>query len=172
MHCAMPAEAVKLVICDVDGVLTDGRVLIDSRGRESKQFSVIDGTGIVYLQRSGLEVGFLSGRTSEAVTHRARELGVAIALNGVTDKRPALESILAQTGRRPSELCYVGDDLIDIPCLRLAGYPVAVANSHPEVKKVAEYVTAARGGEGAVREIAEVILKAQDRWETIMGRYR
>jgi 3-deoxy-D-manno-octulosonate 8-phosphate phosphatase (KDO 8-P phosphatase) len=172
MHRAMPAEAVKLVICDVDGVLTDGRVLIDSLGHESKQFSVIDGTGIVYLQRSGLEVGFLSGRVSDAVTHRARELGVAIALNGVTDKRPALESILTQTGRRPSELCYVGDDLIDIPCLRLAGYPVAVANSHPEVKKVAEYVTAARGGEGAVREIAEVILKAQDRWETIMGRYR
>src|SRR5687767_6756559 len=101
MHRAMPAEAVKLVICDVDGVLTVGRVLIDSGGREAKQFSVIDGTGIVYLRRSGLEVGFLSGRVSEAVTHRARELGVAIALNGVTDKRPALESILTQTGRRP-----------------------------------------------------------------------
>ena len=172
MRRAMPPEPVKLVICDVDGVLTDGRVAIDAQGRESKHFSVIDGTGINYLQRSGLEVGFLSGRLSEAVSHRARELGVAIALNGVVDKRPALESILERTGRRPAELCYIGDDLIDIPCLRLAGYPVAVANSHPEVKKVAEYVTAAPGGEGAVREIAEVILKAQGRWEAIMGRYR
>jgi len=171
MQPAMPAESVKLVICDVDGVLTDGRVAIDALGHESKQFSVTDGTGITYLQRSGIEVGFLSGRVSEAVTHRARELGVAIALNGVKEKRPALESILERTGRRPAELCYIGDDLIDIPCLRLAGYPVAVANSHDEVKRIAEYVTVARGGDGAVREVAEVILKAQDLWESIMRRY-
>jgi 3-deoxy-D-manno-octulosonate 8-phosphate phosphatase (KDO 8-P phosphatase) len=168
----MPPEPVKLVICDVDGVLTDGRVGIDAQGREFKQFSILDGTGITYLQRSGVEVGFLSGRPSEVVTHRARELGLSIALNGVTDKRPALESILERTGRRPAELCYVGDDLIDIPCLRLAGYPVAVANCHPEVKRFAEYITQTRGGDGAVREVAEVILKAQGRWEAIMERYR
>lgn len=167
----MPAESVKLVICDVDGVLTDGRVGIDSQGREFKQFSVIDGTGIKYLQRAGLEVGMLSGRPSEVVTHRARELGIAIVQSGILDKRPALEEILKRAGRRPAELCYIGDDLIDIPCLRLAGYPVAVSNAHPEVIKVAEYVTQAPGGKGAVREVAEVILKAQGQWESILGRY-
>jgi 3-deoxy-D-manno-octulosonate 8-phosphate phosphatase (KDO 8-P phosphatase) len=167
----MPAEAVKLLICDVDGVLTDGRIGLDSEGRESKQFSILDGTGITYLQRSGVEVGFLSGRPSEVVGHRARELGVAIALVGVHEKRQALEGILEKAGRKPAELCYMGDDLIDLPCLRLAGFPVAVANSHPELLKAAEYVTRARGGEGAVREVAELILKAQGNWDRILGRY-
>lgn len=167
----MPAGDVKIVICDVDGVLTDGRVGLDSEGREFKEFSITDGTGIKYLQRAGVEVGFLSGRPSKVVAHRAGELGVAIARSGVIDKRPALEEILEQSGRKPAELCYIGDDLIDIPCLKLAGFPVAVANAHPEVAKVAEYVTRARGGDGAVREVAEVILKAQGSWEAILGRY-
>ncbi len=167
----MPAESVKIVVCDVDGVLTDGRVGIDSGGREFKMFSVIDGTGIKFLQRAGIEVGFLSGRRSEAVAHRARELGVSIVRSGVGEKRPALEEILRHAGRLPAELCFMGDDLIDLPCLRLAGFPVAVANCHPEVEKAAEYVTKARGGEGAVREVAEAILKAQGRWEEILGGY-
>jgi 3-deoxy-D-manno-octulosonate 8-phosphate phosphatase (KDO 8-P phosphatase) len=167
----MPPEAVKLLILDVDGVLTDGRVMIDSDGREEKQFSVIDGTGITYLLRSGIEVGFLSGRRSEPLLHRARELEVRIVETGVLEKRPALEAIVARKGLRPAQLCYMGDDLIDIPCLRLAGYPVAVANSHPEVLKHAEYVTKAPGGAGAVREVAELILKSQRLWDAILGRY-
>ncbi len=167
----MPAEPVRIVVCDVDGVLTDGRIGIDADGREFKLFSVGDGTGIKYLQLSGIEVGFLSGRTCEAVRHRAMELGVGIYRGGVLEKRRVLEEVLSERGRRADELCYVGDDLIDIPCLLLAGYPVAVANAHPEVQKVAELVTRARGGEGAVREVAERILKAQGKWEAILGRY-
>jgi len=167
----MPPQAVKLVICDVDGVLTDGRVLIDASGREAKAFSVADGTGIMHLQRSGIVVGFVSGRLAEATAHRARELGVTIVESGVLEKRPAIEAILDRAGRRAAELCYIGDDLIDIPCLRVAGYPVAVANAPPEVQKFAEYVTRARGGDGAVREVAEVILKAQGRWGAILERY-
>ncbi len=167
----MPPEAVRIVVCDIDGVLTDGRVLIDAAGRESKSFSVVDGTGIKYLMRSGIEVGFLSGRSSDAALHRARELGVSRIRIGVDEKRPALEEMLRQAGRRPDELCFIGDDLIDIPCLLLAGWPVAVANAHPEAKKAARYVTAARGGDGAVREVAEAILEAQGKWEAILGRY-
>ncbi len=167
----MPPEAVKLVICDVDGVLTDGLVGLDVYGRETKRFCVVDGTGIAYLQRCGIEVGLLSGRKSDVVGHRATELGISIALDGVIEKKEALEKILRRTARSPAELCYVGDDLIDIPCLRLAGFPVAVANAHPEVVKVAEYVTRARGGEGAVREVAEMILKAQGHWQGILGGY-
>ena len=167
----MPAESVKLVVCDVDGVLTDGRIGIDADGREFKLFSVADGTGIKYLQHSGIEVGCLSGRDSEAVRRRAAELGVGIYRGGVVEKRKALEEILAERGRQAAELCYIGDDLIDIPCLLLAGHPVAVANAHPEVQKVARQVTRSRGGEGAVREVAESILKAQGSWERILGRY-
>lgn len=167
----MPAESVKIVICDVDGVLTDGRVGFDAGGREFKLFSIRDGTGIKLLQRTGIEVGLLSGHPSEAVLHRARQLEMKYARSGVSAKLPALEEILEEAGRQPSELCYVGDDLNDIPCLRLAGYPVAVADSHPEVLKLAEHVTRARGGEGAIREVAEAILKAQGRWEEILGSY-
>ncbi len=167
----MPPQAVKLVVCDVDGVLTDGLVGLDSDGKETKRFCVVDGTGIAYLQRCGIEVGLLSGRRSEVVSRRARELGISIALDGVLEKREALENILRRTARTPEELCFVGDDLIDIPCLRMSGFPVAVANAHPEVVKVAEYVTRARGGDGAVREVAEMILKAQGHWEDILRRY-
>ena len=152
----MPPDRVKLVVCDVDGVPTDGRVVIDSEGRETKQFSVLDGTGIKFLRRAGIEFGLLSGRASTAMAHRAAELGIKISHCGVAEKKPVLEAILARAGCEPADLCYVGDDLVDIPCLRLAGYPVAVAGARPEVISHAEFVTRAQGGQGAVREVAEV----------------
>ena len=167
----MPPEPVRIVICDIDGVLTDGRVAIDAEGRESKVYSVIDGTGIKFLRGAGIEVGLLSGRPSRSALQRARELGISLARVGVDEKRPALEEMLREAGREARELCYVGDDLIDIPCLRMAAFPVAVAGAHPEVLKVAEYVTRARGGEGAVREVSEVILRAQGSWQAVLERF-
>jgi 3-deoxy-D-manno-octulosonate 8-phosphate phosphatase (KDO 8-P phosphatase) len=167
----MTPEAVRMVVCDIDGVLTDGRVGIGADGREFKVFSVLDGAGIKLLLGAGIEVGFLSGRSSEASLHRARELGVTRVVVGVDEKRPALVEMLRAAGREPRELCYVGDDLVDIPCMLLAGWPVAVANAHPEVVRAARYVTRARGGDGAVREVAEAILKARGAWDAILERY-
>jgi 3-deoxy-D-manno-octulosonate 8-phosphate phosphatase (KDO 8-P phosphatase) len=162
---------VRLVIFDVDGVLTDGTIYLQADGREMKAFNVLDGTGIKYLQRVGLEVALLSGRRSAAVRARARELGIKHVVQGAKIKLEGLEKLLAATGLSVQEVCFVGDDLPDIPVMRKAGVGVAVANARPEVLAVAQWVTDASGGKGAVREVAEKLLKAQDKWKTIMSRY-
>jgi YrbI family 3-deoxy-D-manno-octulosonate 8-phosphate phosphatase len=164
-------ESVLALICDVDGVLTDGRVVLGSGGLELKSFHVADGTGIKYLLRSGIGVGFLTGRESDAVARRAEELGVAHVRQGAKDKLPAYESLAAALGVPDEGVCYVGDDLPDLPVLRRVGCPVAVADAREEVRAVAHYVTEAPGGHGAVRELAEHILKARDRWAAILSRY-
>lgn len=165
------AGNVRLVVCDVDGVLTEGNVSLDARGDESKSFSVTDGIGIRLLVSQGIQVGFLSGRKSAAAARRAGELGVNFCRDGVGDKRQELAGILDSLGVRPGEMCYIGDDLIDLSCLLLSGFPVAVANAHPEVKRCAAYITRSVGGRGAVREVAEVILRAQNQWCTVLQRY-
>jgi YrbI family 3-deoxy-D-manno-octulosonate 8-phosphate phosphatase len=167
-----PARGVKVVVCDVDGVLTDGSIALDAGGGEAKSFSVIDGFIIHHLKRAGIQVGMLSGRKSAVVARRAEDLGLSFYRDGVIDKKPALLEAARSAGCSPAELCYIGDDLIDIPCLMMCGFPVAVADARPEVKSVAAYITRALGGQGAVRETAEVILKAQNRWEEILERYR
>ncbi|MBI4587051.1 MAG: HAD hydrolase family protein [Planctomycetes bacterium] len=165
------AKSVKLVICDVDGVLTSGAIFLDQWGVESKGFSVVDGTGIHFLKRHGIQVGLLSGRKSAVVARRAEELNASFFYDGVIDKMPKLLEILESLNLPGSQACFIGDDLIDISCMRLCGFPVAVQNAHPEVKKAAAYVTRARGGEGAVREAAEVILRAQGRFGKIKERF-
>jgi len=165
------AEAVRAVICDVDGVLTDGGIILCDDGTEAKRFHVWDGTGIKYLLRSGIEVAFLTGRESPVVVRRARELGVRHVRQGAKDKLPAYEELLAAMGVGDAEVCYVGDDLPDIPVMQRAGFAVAVSNAREEVRAVADHVTAAPGGQGAVRELAEFVLKAQGKWAALVARY-
>jgi 3-deoxy-D-manno-octulosonate 8-phosphate phosphatase (KDO 8-P phosphatase) len=166
-------RAVRMVVMDVDGVLTDGRLWLMEGGREIKQFHVQDGTGIKYLHRAGLRTALVSGRESSAVYDRATELDIADVYQNVKRKVKALDDLVARHKLTVTEICYIGDDLPDVPVMRQVGFSVAVANARPEVKDVAHYVTQLRGGDGAVREVAEMLLKAQEKWESvIMARYR
>ncbi len=162
---------IKLVVTDVDGVLTDGSMIFNADGTESKTFNVRDGSGIKYLQRSGIAVAMLSARECRPVAQRATSLGIEHCIMGALDKLPAYRSLLETLGLSDAQVCYVGDDLPDIPPMRAAGFPVTVADAADGVKEHAAYVTQAAGGRGAVREIAEIILKAQGKWENVMSRY-
>jgi len=164
-------KAIELLVLDVDGVLTDGRVFIHSDGTESKGFSILDGHGIRMWQRAGLHVALLSGRASEATARRARELEIAHVIQGAKFKLPVLKELLESLGLSPEQAAYVGDDVMDLPIVRYVGLGVAVANAVDELKEHADYVTARRGGEGAVREVIEYILKGSDRWASLMERY-
>ena len=162
---------IKMVIMDVDGVLTDGSMIFNADGTESKTFNVRDGSGIKYLMRNGIATALLSARECEPVRRRAESRGIDHCITGALDKLPAYRDLLQRIGLTDAEVCYVGDDLPDIPPMRAAGFPVTVADGADEVKEVAAYVTRAKGGHGAIREVAEMILKAQDKWENVMKRY-
>lgn len=162
---------VRLVVFDVDGVLTDGSIYIGADGREAKRFNVHDGTGIKYLQRAGIPTAILSGRRADAVTHRARELDMAPVLQGYKFKMDGLDRIIRRTKVPADAICFVGDDFPDIPVMRAVALGVAVADARPEVLACAHWITSARGGCGAVREIAERILRVQGRWAAIIERY-
>lgn len=162
---------VKIVIIDVDGVLTDGKIMLDAKGNESKVFYVQDGTGITYLHRAGIKTAIISGRKSMAVEHRAKELCIEDVYQGVHNKIEAYENILKKHKIKDNETCYIGDDLIDLPILRRAGFSVSVPNASLEVKRNVSYVTNAPGGYGAIREVTEKILKSQGKWDKIISRY-
>ncbi|MCF6158561.1 MAG: 3-deoxy-D-manno-octulosonate 8-phosphate phosphatase [wastewater metagenome] len=162
---------IKLVIIDVDGVLTDGSIYVDQNGYETKSFNIVDGTGITYLHRVGIKTAIISGRTSKAVIHRAKELKIEDVYQGSHNKLEAYVIIRDKYELKDEEICYIGDDLIDIPILRCVGFPVAVANASPIVKQLSVYVTKTKGGSGAVREVAEKIITFQDKWHIIMERY-
>lgn len=162
---------IRLVIFDVDGVLTDGSILITSNGDEIKRFNVHDGVGIKYLERAGIRTAILSGRSSRATARRAAELGMRPALQGYKNKIDGLKRIMRATKLKAGQICFVGDDLPDIPVMRAVGFAVAVADARPEVIKIADWVTSAPGGRGAARELAEKIIKAQGKWRDIMSRY-
>ena len=164
--------AIRAVILDVDGVLTDGSIYMDGQGRQSQRFNVRDGAAIKWLIRAGFTVAFLSGRSSEAVLARARELGVQHVVQGATDKLAAYQALREELGVGDPEVCYVGDDLHDLPILRRVGFPVTVADAVEEVLEVAHYVTRKPGGGGAVRELAEIILKARCLYDDLTKRYR
>lgn len=164
-------EKIKMVLFDVDGVLTAGEIIFDDNGVESKVFNAQDGVGIKYLIRCGLKTGIITGRTSKAVEFRANELGITDVYQKALDKVLVFEKILKVHVIDPEEICYAGDDLADIPVLRRAGLAVAVENAGVEVKEVAHYITKRPGGKGAAREIAELILKAQNKWEGLMKKY-
>jgi 3-deoxy-D-manno-octulosonate 8-phosphate phosphatase (KDO 8-P phosphatase) len=164
-------KRVKLLILDVDGVMTDGRIVMDDAGLESKQFDVRDGHGLKILMRFGIDVVLLTGRRSRVVEYRAADLGITEIHQGVWNKTEVFAEILKRRGITPEETACVGDDLVDIPLLRRAGFSVAVADAVPEARRIADYVTHHGGGRGAVREVCEVILKAQNRWADVAVRY-
>lgn len=159
------------VILDVDGVLTDGKIIMDDLGNEMKHFNVRDGHGIKLLMRAGIEVMLLSGRQSKTVEHRAHDLGIQWVYQRVGDKGATIETILQTHSVHPEQVCYVGDDIVDIPVFHHIGFSVAVADAMEYVKKAADYVTSLKGGEGAVRELCEMILKTQGTWKDVTSQY-
>lgn len=165
------ARQVRLLILDVDGVLTDGGLHFDNRGEEYKTFNSLDGHGIRMLLDSGIEVAVITGRESNIVTHRMKELGVKRVYQGNRDKLAAFESLLRDTGIDPGQAAYVGDDLPDLPLLRRVGFPVAVKNAHDFVRQHCAWVTTRAGGNGAVREVTDYILQAQSLLETLQQKY-
>lgn len=168
---AEKAARIRMVVMDCDGVLTDGRAITISSGGEALAFNVRDGTGIVYLQRAGIRTAILTGRDVEAVRARAQTLGIKDVVQGAKVKLDGYEQIRARAALADEEIAYIADDLPDIPVLRRVGLAVAVADAAPEVIAEADLVTERRGGDGAVRELAEFILKAQAKWAAILERY-
>ncbi len=162
---------IRMMIFDVDGVLTDGRVIYMDDGSEIKEFDVQDGHGIKLLQRAGIEVALISGRACRAVEQRAIGLGITRVYQGSRVKVEAYERLLADTGLKEHETGFMGDDLIDIPVMRRAGFSVAVPNGVPHIFPYAHYITRAGGGRGAAREVCEMILQFQGLWESVMERY-
>ncbi len=167
-HVQQRARNIRLILLDVDGVLTDGTVDIHSTGGESKPFFVRDGLGIVWARREGIEVGLLSGRPSDATTRRAAELGITMVSQGGSDKRGAFDGLLAAHGFGEDEVAYMGDDLVDLPILRRAGLSTAPADAVDDVRSRVHWTSRWPGGRGAVRELVELILAAQGRWPAIV----
>ncbi len=166
------ARKIKLLILDCDGVLTDGRIIMLPDGDETKSFDVKDGHAMVMAQRAGLRIAIISGRKSSAVRARAKELGVSHLHEMAWVKSEPYEKILAEEAVGDEEVCYVGDDVVDIPLLCRAGLAVSVADATEEAKQFSHVVTTRAGGRGAVREAIEFILKAQEKWEEALARYK
>ncbi len=162
------AKAIRLLILDVDGVLTDGSLYFGPQGEALKVFHVRDGHGLKMLQKAGIEVAFLSGRRSDAAYHRAKELGINRFHEGLRDKVAVMEEIMASMGIEAAAVAAVGDDLVDLPHLRRSGLAVAVADAVPEVRAAAHWVTSLPGGRGAVREVCDLLLKAREKWEGVV----
>ena len=162
---------IRLVVLDVDGVMTDGRIIMDHEGRETKNFNVKDGHGMKVLMRYGVDVILVTGRKSTVVEHRARDLGIGEIHQGVHNKLEIAEAILRNRSMNYDHMAFVGDDIVDIPVLKRAGFSVAVADAVPDVKKCVDFVTINKGGRGAVREVCELILKAKGEWADVAKRY-
>ncbi|OEU75255.1 MAG: phenylphosphate carboxylase subunit delta [Desulfuromonadales bacterium C00003068] len=164
-------ENIKLLLLDVDGILTDGRIIYDNNGIESKAFHVRDGHGLKMLQRAGFKVGIITGRESNVVAHRAKELGIEFVYQGAKNKMIPYEEILAKTGLEDSQVAYAGDDLIDLPVLRRVGCSFTVADAVSDIKPYVDYITTLAGGCGAVREICDLLLRQSGQWDEVTSRY-
>jgi 3-deoxy-D-manno-octulosonate 8-phosphate phosphatase (KDO 8-P phosphatase) len=162
---------IRLLLLDVDGVMTDGRIVYDSNGVETKVFDVKDGHGLKLLQRAGVRVGIITGRQSPVVDLRARELGIDIVFQGVKDKLLPYRELLAALKLDDEEVAYVGDDLPDLPVLQRVGWAVAPADAIEEVRRRVHHVTGCSGGKGAVREVCELLLRETGRWPEVTARY-
>lgn len=171
-HPAMSrAQRVKLMIFDVDGVLTDGGLRYGPDGEAIKTFNVLDGHGIKLLQQSGVKAAIISARSSPIVARRAADLGIAVLMQGVHDKRAAFEQVRAELQLAPDECGFMGDDVIDLPVMTRVGFAASVPNGHPEVRARAHFVSEARGGSGAAREVCDFILRAQGSYEAALAPY-
>lgn len=164
-------KKIKLLILDVDGVLTDGRIIYDNKANELKFFDVQDGFGIVLLKRAGIPSAIMTAKRSKIVSRRARDFKIDHVYQNCFDKLETFEGILKKFNLSADETCFIGDDLIDIPVLKRVGFAVSVPNAVEETRNAAHYITKARGGWGAVREICDLIIKAQGKWQDIMSRY-
>ena len=165
------ASRIRLLLLDVDGVLTDGVVVMHADGTESKGFHIRDGAAIVWAQRAGLPIGLLSARSSGATSHRAAQLGVRIVLQGVPSKLSGYEQILRSSAIDDAAVAYMGDDLLDLPIIARVGLSAAPADAAPEVRERVDWISRHDGGRGAVREFVEVVLRAQGRWDTVTRDY-
>lgn len=165
------AKKIKLIIFDVDGVLTDGGLYFSDEGIELKRFNSLDGLGIKLLKQSGVEPAVISARNTPNVSHRMENLGIKHFYQGQSNKQIAYQELLDQLSLSPEHVAYVGDDVIDLPVMRTVGFPIAVANAHELVKDNACLITEKRGGHGAVREVCDFILKAQNNYDAAMSAY-
>jgi len=165
------ASRIKLVIFDVDGVLTDGSLFLSDDGQEYKAFNSKDGFGMRLLQESGIEIAIITGRESTLVKLRMQELDVAHVLQGRREKAPALEEVMQKTGYTLEQIAYVGDDVVDLPIMTQVGLSIAVQDARPIVKKHAHWITESPGGRGAGRDVCELILEAHNKWDAIVNRY-
>ena len=158
------AKKIKLVCLDVDGVLTDGSIIISGQGELFKQFYVRDGLGIKFLQDCGIQVAICTGRQSDIVIERAKELGITLLMQGQKDKREGLAEICRKAGVSPEETAYMGDDIPDYEVMQIAGLPACPADAAPEIKQIARYISPFGGGQGCGRDIIEQILRTQGKW--------
>jgi 3-deoxy-D-manno-octulosonate 8-phosphate phosphatase (KDO 8-P phosphatase) len=165
------ARKIRLLLLDVDGVLTDGRIIYDSRGRDMKFFDVHDGLGVYLLKRAGIPTVLITAKGSRAIKPRARDMRVDAVLENIFPKSIALDKLLKRYQISTEEICFVGDDLVDLSLMKRVGLAVAVFNAAPEIKQGAAYITLRTGGRGAVREVAELILKAQGKWQGAISIY-
>lgn len=165
------ARKVKMLILDVDGVLTDGKIILTSNGEEIKNFNVLDGMGIKLLQKIGVEVVIISSRFSKVTEQRAKELGIELVFQKHLDKLKIYEEILKLRNLKDEEIAYIGDDWIDLPILKRVGFAVGVPNGWYPVNLYVHYVTKHKGGEGAVREVCDLILRAKEKWKEILDLY-
>jgi 3-deoxy-D-manno-octulosonate 8-phosphate phosphatase (KDO 8-P phosphatase) len=164
-------KTIKLLILDVDGVLTDGGLYFDEEGKELKRFNALDGHGIKMLMQNGIEVAIISARENKTMQYRAKNLGITHCYLGQDDKTVAFENLKQTLGITNTYIAYMGDDIIDLPVMTRIGLPIAVANAHDEVKKRALYITYRTGGNGAVREVCDEVLKSQGLYENMIQQY-
>ena len=164
-------KKIKLLLLDVDGVLTDGRIIYDSRGHDSKFFNVHDGLGVFVLHKSGIPTILITAKSSKTIKPRAKDMHVAEVFADIFTKTAVLDKILKKYNVASDEVCFIADDLVDLSLMHKVGLPVAVANASSEIKEAAIFITNRAGGFGAVREIAELILKSQDKWKDVLGFY-
>lgn len=165
------AKAVKLLLFDVDGVLTDGSLFLDNHGEEYKAFNSRDGHGLKMLQRNGVAIGIITGRNSQIVTHRTKELGIAHVRQGCADKLPVYEEMIRELGFKPEQVGFVGDDVVDLPIMLRAGFAVSPRDGHFLVQRHAHWVTPSAGGRGAGRDVCELLMLAQGTYAAEMQRY-
>jgi len=168
---AVDLSRIKLLLLDVDGVMTDGRIIYLNDGGEAKAFDVKDGHGLKLIQRAGIQVGIITGRQSDIVARRAAELGIELVYQGAKDKMQPFREILEKLGLEPCEVAYLGDDLVDLPVMRQVGFCATVADATDDIKPYADLVTSRPGGRGAVREVCDFLLKESGLWTSVTSRY-